>query len=1049
MTIVLVVFFLIEKMKLTKEQIMERIKQLPPLEILSYEFYGVRRSPFEFPTKVPNSKILEELEDIINKFNHDTQKKPNLMVPEQPEQPDSLNEDFRQSYYITPVKKLKFKESPTFFSPRFEEKLKSLISDKSYNELSQEEVIQLNTELQNLSTVEFEWKEYHRRATTKEMSHEQFEEEYKRFLTVFDTLRSPKDEDLKGQRAETKFMPYKIGYITLSLIHYLYIKLDFKALSFCIDFKAEQFGEIVSSHIDPQRIFNDLSRISIKKAHEKLLNIQDETAYTDDVLSISRIELFEEFRKTLLVEIFYAVLTFGERSHKLSPSVADALSREVQMKVFYKNLLISLEASYKQHVLEFSDLTNSTLEAFISSGFFTNSITTITKSNKSSVQLILPDHIIVDAYRPMKFPNIIRPPVLKKKDIDKLIKPLINGQGSLTKSDYLVATLNISRSKVHQVNELFLSLSRRFFPRNIRPGEKESVLSLWLQEGDIDIGTEHEFSVRKLDNQYQFLKEKANSTMLTLYIANRVITQLSTSHNTSLKSFGSLLVPCGMTKAETLRFYAVKVLENDYISKIIETKYTQSRLFLAEQLRGFPLFITDILCIRLRMYPREHWLSRTAGSFKHLLQNFKPQKLTLQGLITMLEAYYMCSPEKLAEFKLYLSQTTISNKTGKSLLLSYFYTNPVDFTRIRKPMYFLNLHLGLLNLTNTNYSTAINVEIDQNASALVILSIVLRSKEMASVCNLTGGKEKVSPYDYIKQKCAEYLETDSGMTLNVPEYADVCEFLRTSRELHKYAIMCFCYNQTSIGRMDDFENRWREQFGYTPNKTQKKALNKFAVLYPEFVEFVFPNTDRKLEIFKSIVRLVCSEAPHLQMKTIDGEVINWAFYATSYQNRKYYDIVERTHKSYKTRTYRERKQSLTFEVESNTEDFPKNLELDQIGMKRRFLSYFIHSIDASILRRIIHTMKKEYKVSVNHLHDCIILHPNDVHNFYKVVKQIYSSPELYNIVLDGLFDSIANTLSPESNEKLSELKTEFMSLTSDFKDEILNMNPQHMYSLED
>lgn len=64
-----------------------------------------------------------------------------------------------------------------------------------------------------------------------------------------------------------------------------------------------------------------------------------------------------------------------------------------------------------------------------------------------STQLILPDHIVVEAYRPMKFPSIIQQPVLEKKDINRLIKPLINGQGSLTKSDHLVATLNISRSK--------------------------------------------------------------------------------------------------------------------------------------------------------------------------------------------------------------------------------------------------------------------------------------------------------------------------------------------------------------------------------------------------------------------------------------------------------------------------------------------------------------------------------------------------------------------------------------------------------------------------
>lgn len=262
--------------------------------------------------------------------------------------------------------------------------------------------------------------------------------------------------------------------------------------------------------------------------------------------------------------------------------------------------------------------------------------------------------------------------------------------------------------------------------------------------------------------------------------------------------------------------------------------------------------------------------------------------------------------------------------------------------------------------------------------------------------------------------------------------------------------MCFCYNQTPIGRMYDFSNKWCEEYGYVPNNTQRKGLNKFASLYADFVEFVFPGTDRKLDIFKSVVELVCEEAPHLKMKTIDGEVINWVFYATTYQNRKYYDSVDRTHKSFKISNYKQRSKPVSSVIEFNISgDFPENFILDCKGMKRRFLSYFIHSINASILRRIIYKMKKEDKVSVNLLHDCITLHPNDVTNFYKVIKQIHTSLELYDIVIYGFFDSVASTLNTESVKKLNNYKELFLSLTTDFKDNIERMNPYHMYSFED
>lgn len=156
-------------------------------------------------------------------------------------------------------------------------------------------------------------------------------------------------------------------------------------------------------------------------------------------------------------------------------------------------------------------------------------------------------------------------------------------------------------------------------------------------------------------------------------------------------------------------------------------------------------------------------------------------------------------------------------------------------------------------------------------------------------------------------------------------------------------------------------------------------------------------------------------------------------------------MITKTHESYSISTFRERKHPFKSEMD----EFPHNFQVDTKGMRKRFLSYLIHSIDASILRRIINAMKKEHKTSINHLHDCVILHPNDLNALYSVLKEIYSSPELYNIIETGVFDSVMNTLSPESRVKLNILKEEFLNLCDDFKDEIVNINPLHMYSLED
>jgi hypothetical protein len=118
-------------------------------------------------------------------------------------------------------------------------------------------------------------------------------------------------------------------------------------------------------------------------------------------------------------------------------------------------------------------------------------------------------------------------------------------------------------------------------------------------------------------------------------------------------------------------------------------------------------------------------------------------------------------------------------------------------------------------------------------------------------------------------------------------------------------------------------------------------------------------------------------------------------------------------------------------------------------MKRKFLSYLIHSVDASIIRRILNKMKFEHKVSVNHLHDCVILHPNDLDSFYTVIKEIYSTPDIYNLIEYGVFDQIESYLSTKGKKELRELKNKFFSLTDDFESELCNINPIHMYSLQD
>lgn len=87
---------------------------------------------------------------------------------------------------------------------------------------------------------------------------------------------------------------------------------------------------------------------------------------------------------------------------------------------------------------------------------------------------------------------------------------------------------------------------------------------------------------------------------------------------------------------------------------------------------SYHIYITDKMCIRLRLYPVEHWISRTSGVLKHLLCYYKSIKLTLKGLISLMQAYYACDQDRILHYLIYILQRTIYQT--KSCCLTFFIT---------------------------------------------------------------------------------------------------------------------------------------------------------------------------------------------------------------------------------------------------------------------------------------------------------------------------------------------------------------------------------------
>jgi hypothetical protein len=79
------------------------------------------------------------------------------------------------------------------------------------------------------------------------------------------------------------------------------------------------------------------------------------------------------------------------------------------------------------------------------------------------------------------------------------------------------------------------------------------------------------------------------------------------------------------------------------------------------------------------------------------------------------------------------------------------------------------------------------------------------------------------------------------------------------------------------------------------------------------------------------------------------------------------------------------------------------------------------------MRFFINEYYKSTKKRLNHLHDCVCIHPNDVDTFYKIASEIYCKPEMKTLAEDLIFENIIhNSVKPQTSE-LIELKNEFIS----------------------
>jgi hypothetical protein len=919
---------------------------------------------------------------------------------------------------------LNYSLSETFFTTNFSKELKKILkSPEIFNKASIKDKNKVQQRLDNLSVREYEWKIYHKKgkrdASLNEIS-VHFRSNFEKFEEQMGTYMHPEKPLLRRtQRSYMNYFTFKFQ----KFIEHVIPGLGLKVLEpLVLKLTKDDYDNIVRDYLPIHSIFNDLMTLVLKKAHDSLFasDVRKEI-YHDNALVVTLDSLRYEYHKLFSMSLINAVLNYCNDNKILEIDIEE-VSKPIYYKIYYKTHLFNyVEAKSNGWGLH-CDNCEIILSAFEESGVYTEVVNEtrqnpMTKKVQSRRKGVLPHILESYVLRPLRVPNIRTPGRVKTDDVDFLIKPVIFGEGSTTKSKSLVDALSYSRMKRYRISESFLQLALLF--QKAKPGD---FLYNLIKSTGVRPSFPTNVDIDHQKQQFNSAQQRSKANLLQVYVAVAMKNEFIGEHSLSLKSYFKTLRLSQVSELQSISYLYQEKEKETLNGLVMDKKFAYTSIQLAQHFVGYPLYVTDTLCIRLRMYPKEHWISRTSGGIKHLLCDYTAKKITLRGLINLLFAYYKASPEATGEYEKFLSGTILSKKRGKADLYSFFHNNYLNFVTISEPLYFMNLHMELLKIEKSNF-TSVNIEIDQSSSGVVFLAFLTRSRSMAEACGLLSKQDK-SPYLFLMNQCGAFL---NGMD-NQSEKARL--FLTTNKKVHKYALMCYTYNQSHLGRMNDFHSRWLDENKVYPTEKESSTLNEFALKYEDFIESVFPNTARKLELIREAVEISVRDSGAVSIRTLDGEVLNWTFYEYKTKKRSRFDPADNSTKTYSVKLREGR-----------------NFQPDITTHKRKFLSYLIHSIDAAVLRYFITEMKEKYNTNINHLHDCVILHPNNVDDFYDLVDALYTDGSLLKIADELVFEQLSSSVSRSAQNEIEELKLEFDALCDGFENEI-TFDPRNLYKFE-
>lgn len=164
----------------------------------------------------------------------------------------------------------------------------------------------------------------------------------------------------------------------------------------------------------------------------------------------------------------------------------------------------------------------------------------------------------------------------------------------------------------------------------------------------------------------------------------------------------------------------------------------------------------------------------------------------------------------------------------------------------------------------------------------MLLSYFFKNSKMAEESNVFV-KEAKDSYVYCLTVFKDFYKT---------------HMTQKDKKMHKYVIMCFCYDQKSKGRMNDFEDRFLNLYKTELSNKTKVILFEFVCTYDNFIDYILPGVKGALNIIYRLVEIVTKELGYLLFKNLMGENFQWSFYRFTRVTRNVFDLLLNTPKKF-------------------------------------------------------------------------------------------------------------------------------------------------------